>query len=101
MPTLLHLYIAPKSGVTRAQVEEKLNLAVDWYRYHPRCYVVFTTSEATKWQKRLLPLVETEGRLFICELNPTNYQGLMDPSFWSWLNLKLGKGGKDAADIVS
>lgn len=91
MSDLYHIYIAPKSGVTRQQVEAKLNAGIDWFRYHDRCYVVETTSNEDKWQQRLQPLVEPDGYLFICKFAPRNYQGWMSKDFWEWFEGKLKK----------
>lgn len=90
MSDLYHIYITPKTGVTREQVEEKLNLAVDWFRYHDRCYVVQTTSDENKWQTRLLPLVEPGGSLFVCKLEPSHYHGFIRKDFWEWFQPKIG-----------
>jgi hypothetical protein len=85
MADLYHIYIKPKAGVTMDQIDEKMNLAVHWYRYHNSpIYVIQTTSDQVKWQERLLPLVHPDGFLFICKLDPTHYQGWMKKTFWDW-----------------
>ena len=89
MAAFYHIYITPQTGVTRAKVEEQLNLAKDWFRYHERCYVVETTSDELKWQARLLPLVQPTGHLFICKLDFTHYEGFMNQAFWDWIRPKL------------
>lgn len=83
--TFIHVYITPKNGVTREKVEEKMNLAVDWYRYTNHLYIVYTTSDIPKWQSRLQELVEPDGFMFICEFNIRNYNGWMQQGFWDWI----------------
>lgn len=88
MADFLHIYIYPKSGVTREQVEAKMNAAVDWFRYYANSYVVYTTSDADKWQSRLLDIVKPDGSLFICKIDVTKTQGWMTKQFWEWLRKK-------------
>ncbi len=88
MSDFLHIYIYPKKGVTREQVETKLNLAVDWFRYYANNYVVYTTSDVAKWQARLVDFVKPDGSLFICRLDSTKSQGWMTKDFWEWLQKK-------------
>ena len=85
MADFLHIYISPKAGVTQEQVEQKLNLALDWYRYVPGVYLVYTTSSVDKWKARLIDLVKRGGRLFIAKLDITQRQGWMNKDFWEWL----------------
>lgn len=85
MGKFIHIYIKPKKDVTKEQIEAKLNLAVDWYRYDDNGYIVYTTSNIDKWQIRLIDLVKNDGRLFICELQIENRNGWMNKDFWEWL----------------
>ncbi len=85
MSKFLHIYINPKKGITRETVEQKIGLAVDWYRYDENLYVVYTTSDVNKWQERLVNLVQDGGRMFICELNISNRNGWLNRDFWTWL----------------
>lgn len=85
MADLYHIFIKPKVGVTEDQVQKKMNLAVDWYKYSEYCWVVKTTSDAAKWQTRLKPLVEPNGTLLILKIDPTKRQGWIAKGFWEWL----------------
>lgn len=85
MGRFVHIYIKPSKDTTKEVLEQKLNLAVDWYRYDTGLYVVYTTSTIKKWQERLLNLVKEDGRLFICELQIDNRYGWMNKDFWEWL----------------
>lgn len=89
MADLYHISIVPKPGVTQEQVEEKLNLAVDWYRYRDGCYVLETTGDENKWQTRLQPLVDPSGYLFICKFDISHYHGFMGEDFWEWMQKKI------------
>jgi len=85
MGKFIHVYIKTTKEVTKSQLEVKLSLAVDWYRYDDNIYIIYTTSSIDKWQQRLLELVKTDGRLFICELQIENRNGWMNKAFWEWL----------------
>ncbi len=85
MADFYHMYIRHKGGVTADQVEEKMDLASDWFRHTASEWVLYTTSDANVWQARLLPLVEPDGSLFICRLDIGRYNGWMPQSFWDWI----------------
>jgi hypothetical protein len=91
MKTFVHIYIKQKKGVSRETIEEKISLAVDWYRYDDNLYIVYTTSTISKWQERLLPFVQKDGRLFICELNINQRNGWFNKDFWAWIKKPRNK----------
>ncbi|MGB5957674.1 hypothetical protein [Pseudomonas sp.] len=84
MASFYHIYLQPKKGVTEKQIEEKINLSLDWYKYAPSCWVVKSTSDVGKWQTRLKPLVEPEGALLILKIDTSERQGWIAKSFWEW-----------------
>ena len=84
--TFYHIYISSKPDVAASDVQAKMNLAIDWFRYDPKNWIVYTTSNANKWQLRLRPLADPGGQLFICRLDISDRQGWMNPEFWKWLN---------------
>ncbi|NSL89335.1 hypothetical protein ECE50_021010 [Chitinophaga sp. Mgbs1] len=83
--TFLQLYIIPKEGVSRENIEATLNKGLDWIRYAPNNYVLFTSVTIKAWMGRLREHVEDGGTLFICKLDVTNRNGLMINEFWEWL----------------
>lgn len=86
----LHIFLKPRQGVSEAQIQKKIDLSVDWYKYAEHCYVVKTTSDVAKWQARLKPLVEPSGTLLIMALDVTKRQGWIAQSFWEWLKQARG-----------
>lgn len=92
MAEFYHLYVSPKFGVTMRQLEKKLDLAVDWFRYADGVYVLYTTSSADKWKARLVEFVKPGGELFICSLDVRHRQGWMAKEFWDWIT-ERSKGG--------
>jgi hypothetical protein len=84
MPSFYVIYVEPNAGVTRQQLEEMLNKALDWYRYNKGHYVVYTSANTDTWYNRLAPLVTPNGYMFICRLDKTAYHGWMPKDFWEW-----------------
>lgn len=84
MAAFYHIFIKPKAGVSMDQVESKMNLALDWYKYAEHSWVVKSSSDAAKWQTRLKSLVEPDGTLLILKLDPSERQGWIAKGFWKW-----------------
>lgn len=90
MAKFYHIYINPKKGITKEVIEKKLNLAIDWYRYDDKVYIVYSTSDVKKWQSRLIEFVKNGGQLFIVELNINNRSGWFNSDFWNWIKSDRG-----------
>jgi hypothetical protein len=84
----LHLYIKPKEGITTEQIKEKLNKALDWYRYGSGLYIIYTNSDHEKWYRILEDFAKPEGSIFICKLDINISQGWMTKGFWEWIKTK-------------
>jgi len=78
-------YIQPRKDVEYETIEEKMNLANDWFRVSDELWILYTTSDADKWHSRLKPFVDPDGYLFVSKLDVTQRQGWMKKSFWKWL----------------
>ena len=85
MTKFLHIYISPHKNATQEDVEKKLNLAIDWYRYANGMYVVYTSTSSVAWKARLIDLVKPDGRMLICKLYVSTRKGWMNKDFWEWL----------------
>lgn len=84
MATFYHIYITPKPGITREDVQKKMDLAIDWFRYDDKNWVVYTTSDAKKWFSRLEKYVEPGGQVLIIKLDTKDYWGFMTENLWDW-----------------
>jgi hypothetical protein len=85
MADFYHIYIDRKADASAEDVTAKMNLALDWFRYGTKTWIVFSSSNAAKWYARLKPLVHPEGTVFVCKLDVTDMQGWMDRRLWDWL----------------
>lgn len=81
----LHVYIKPQDGKSMEDVEAKLDKALDWFRYAPNIYLLYTTTNADTWKARLLELVKPDGSLFISPLDMKIHRGWMSKEFWEWI----------------
>jgi len=86
MARFYHVYVAPRQGATNEEIEKKLNVAIDWFRYAPNNWVVFTSSDEDKWFERLKTFVKPGGNLFICRFDISTRQGWMSKEFWNWID---------------
>jgi hypothetical protein len=86
MASFYHIHIQRREDVTFDQVKEAMNIAVDWYRYNEREWILYTTSDAKTWYSRLQPLVEPGGEILIVKLDVSDYWGTMPKGLWTWLS---------------
>ncbi len=86
MSRFYHIYIKPKEGVTRGEIEKKLDIAIDWFRYDPKNWIIFTSSDEDKWFERLKSFVQNGGQLFICRFDISSRNGWMSKEFWDWIS---------------
>lgn len=93
MAELLHIFVKPNEGSGQKDVEKQISKAVDWFRVSDEVYIVYTTSEAKKWNVRLKSVVRPGGYCLITPMNPEEFSGWMPKKFWTWLDEKKGKLG--------
>jgi len=79
------VYLRAAKGQTLEKIAEKMNHALDWYRIDPTVWILYTTSDAEKWNSRLSPFVKGDGYLFVSRLDISDRQGWMSTDFWKWL----------------
>jgi len=85
MADFYHVSIVPRPGISQDRVQKTMDLAIDWYRYHDTCWILYTSSDATKWYGRLKGLVEPDGEVFIARLNMSDHFGYMSQELWDWI----------------
>jgi hypothetical protein len=89
MANFYHVYVMRNKDASKEQVEEELDLHLDWFRYYAflkvGVYIVYSDSEARDLVHRLSPFAKPEGSVFVCKLDVTNRQGWMSKQFWEWL----------------
>ncbi len=67
-------------------IEAKLDKALDWIRYAPGCWLIYTEHSAQTWYSKIFELPELTGALvFLCEANLEDRSGHMSPLAWDWI----------------
>lgn len=79
------------AGVPKTkELEELFSTALDWARYAPNCWVLWTTTDPKTWLKYIKPHLGESDFVFIAELNlaetSENYFGWNKEWFWKWLD---------------
>jgi len=59
--------------------------AIDWVRYSPNCWIIWTSSEPEKWYERLKPQLGSGDHLFICAIDLSERQGWLPKTIWDWI----------------
>ena len=67
-------------------LEPVFDKALDWYRYAPNCWILWTSSSAQAWYQRLKPHLEPGDHMLIVRLDMSERQGWLSKSTWNWLN---------------
>jgi len=100
MADFLHIFIKPRKGISEEHVKEKMDLAVDWYKYSDNNWVVKTSSDIQTWFSRLKNFVEVveddkgnlmDGTLVILKIDPQVRHGWVSKGFWTWLDKASGR----------
>ena len=82
--SFFHVYLRPRPGITVKQIEEKMNLSIDWYHYDTHNWIVYSTVDVHKLWARFRPLVSPGGNIFVCEFNAQHRNGWMPQALWTW-----------------
>lgn len=85
MANFYNIYIIPKEGKFRSDIEEIMDDFLDWVRYGKNNYIVYSTINIRQIKADFKPLVEPDGRLFICKFDTSDYNGWMPKGFWEWI----------------
>ena len=70
----------------RDKLEPIFNKALDWFRYTPTSWILWTSRSAEHWYERVRPLLSDDDTVFIVKLDISERQGWVSKRFWDWLN---------------
>lgn len=68
------------------ELEPTFSQAIDWLRYAPNCWIVYTTSSAEVWSQRLKPHLGEKDLFLIIRLDLRERQGWMSKMVWDWID---------------
>jgi len=67
-------------------IEAKLDNALDWIRYAPGCWLIYTEHSAHRWYGQLFELPELAGSLiFLAKVELADHSGRLSPEAWDWI----------------
>lgn len=68
------------------EIEGVLNSGVDWYRYAPNCWIIYTNQTAKTWNERLkaIPWM-TDQRYLIVQIDIRDRSGWLARDTWDWV----------------
>jgi hypothetical protein len=83
----LHVGFSFRGGrsVPTDSIQTVLNKALDWVRYAPNCYILYTTTDVETWYVLLRKVIHEKDHIFIVELNIENREGWLPKSVWEWI----------------
>jgi hypothetical protein len=85
MSYFYHISIKANSGVSADDIQKKIDVAPDWYRFGDGRWIIWTDADAKSWYNWLEPLAKPNGRITIFRLDLVDYYGWADNSLWEWL----------------
>ena len=68
-----------------AKLKSKFDLAIDWIRYSPEGWLIWSNSSRKKWTERLKGAVRKGDDFFIVEVNIARRGGVMPRAFWQFI----------------
>jgi len=86
MKQFLHIGFKWENPTDSKKLKEILDKAIDWIKYAPDCWILWTSSDPDKWWARLKPLLKEKDYVFICKLDINVRQGLLPEYVWEWIN---------------
>lgn len=67
------------------EIKPIFDKALDWVRYAPNCWLVWTSSTPQVWYERLMPYLGENDHVFICAVDISLRQGWLPKWIWEWI----------------
>jgi hypothetical protein len=62
------------------------NEAIDWVRYAPNSWILWTDKTPLEWYNLLKPHVHRDDSIFICVIDIKQRSGWLPKVIWDWIN---------------
>jgi hypothetical protein len=74
-------------AVPVAELKKVFSTALDWLRYDPHCWILYTTTDLDIWRDRIrnVPGIKPSDGFFLCEININVRSGYLGKFAWDWL----------------
>lgn len=74
-----------------AELKPIFDRAIDWIRYAPNCWIVYTSSSPQVWFDRIKPKLHKDDGFVIVEIDPKSRHGFERKEIWEWLEKDRSK----------
>jgi hypothetical protein len=84
----VHVGIHAAGEVPIAALETLFGTALDWVRYDPHCWILYTNSELNVWRDHLRKILPVGNAFFLCEFSVVpdrTYSGYLKQDIWDWI----------------
>ncbi len=88
----LHFGFTWSSPPKTTSLEPIFDSALDWIRYSPNCWILWTTTDVNAWNMRLKPHLKAQDMVIIAEINfaeaGKTFTGMQEKWVWEWVQKK-------------
>ena len=70
-------------------IEESLNKALDWVRYAPNCWLLYTSRDEQVWAERMRKMVGEEASILVVKVDMEHRAGYMEKFIWEWIQKNM------------
>ncbi|OCC02400.1 hypothetical protein BA190_24050 [Labrys sp. WJW] len=85
-PRFMLVQLPRRASLPSEKIRPVLDKALDWIEVSPNTWLLWTSSSAERWYKRLERKFGPNTRFFIAAIDPENRHGRMPESFWEFLD---------------
>jgi hypothetical protein len=85
MSQFLHIAFNWSGEPKITELKPVFDQAIDWIRYAPNCWIVWTSNGPDKWYERLKPHLGTSDHMFICSIDMNTRSGWLPKTTWEWI----------------
>ncbi|WP_168075015.1 hypothetical protein [Caulobacter sp. SSI4214] len=71
--------------IDEAMLHARFDKALDWIKYAPNCWILYTTKDSKTWYERVRKVVGERAHIFVVEVNLKHRAGWLPKSVWAWI----------------
>jgi hypothetical protein len=83
----LHVTVSGEFDAKKLE-EAVFDKALDWVRYAPNCWILWTSRDPDDWFIMLRHNIQRMQSFFVVEINLENRRGWLPKWIWEWINKK-------------
>jgi hypothetical protein len=93
MSRFVHVGFSVSGNVPVSALEKLFGSALDWLRYDPHCWILYTTTDLDTWRDRIraLPEIKDTDSFLLFEIDVSVRSGYAQEYVWNWLHKDRSK----------